>query len=536
MKPVTKENGEVLVSRCAIASPHRLATEAGARSYRQGGNAIDAALTAAIALTVVYPHMCAVGGDLWAIVVDPDGRATVVDGSGVAPAGLSADQLRERYGSMPVTGPDTITVPGAVEGWRQIHELGGRLEWADLFEDAIAMATDGVPIASSLALGIAEEARQIESDDGLRALFASDDTLKSAGDPLVQPELARSLEALAAGGSSELYGGELGARLADGLRRLGSPMSLADLAEHTGKLREPLRADIGDLEILTSPPPSQGLALLQAMLSMKDAEAAGQTGIATLAQIFRLVSADRDRFLADPDVVEVPVEEILSPARIAAIVEEATGPGAADAREGERRPRPGGDTSAVTTVDTDGWAVSLIESVFHSFGSGKLEPTTGILCHNRGAGFSLDPSSPNRLAPGKRPMHTLMPVIARGRDGLLASAGTMGGLGHHQILAQVLSGLAEGLPASEMVSRPRFTVGGLDVDSPKSEIFAEDDLGERNLRGLRASGMRVQIVPPNDESQGHAQIATMEGGVGDAAADPRADGSGEIVERKESPS
>jgi len=492
---------------CAVASPHVLATEAAEAAVRRGGNAIDAALAAAATLTVVYPHNTALGGDLIALVRTPDGAIMCVNASGPAPRAASREAVAERHGgAMPVTGPDTITVPGMIAGWAALRDYGAALPWAAQFEAAIEHAAS-TPVVPGLAHAIAESADLIDADPGLRAVFGG----LRAGDPLRQPALRRTLTRLAADGPMEFYRGELGARLVAGL---DSPVTTADLAAYAVERCAPLSRPYRGLDVHTSPPNSQGLLLLQALLA-EVAEPLG-AGAGRLTEAFVRGIADRERHLADPRFAAVDVESLLDPAR----------PTTAGLPTGT----PSGDTVAIVTADTEGYAVSLIQSLFHGFGSGILEPETGILLHNRGSFFSLDLASPNVLAPGKRPAHTLMPVLvtAQGRPAYVT--GVMGGKAQPQINAQVLMRLLDGATPAEAVAAPRFIVGGLDRDDPTHVLLVEPGLDPAAATALAATRLRQVTLPEGSGSAGHAQAIRV-GEVLEAGSDPRSDGRAAVVTR-----
>jgi oxamate amidohydrolase len=516
------------MTQCAIATPHTLATEAGVAAYRRGGNAVDAALAAAATLSVVYPHMVSIGGDALALLHTPDGRIAGLNGSGAAPAATSPEVLG---GEMPLTGPGTVTVPGAVRTWDSLSQAA-RLPLAAALEAAIVHASEGVPVAGSLARGLEEHAAALAHDPGARDVLFRDGALLREGESLVQPALARSLEAIAALGAEAFYGPQVGGALVEGLRALGSPMTLDDLREHQTDRVEPLSGQFGPDEVLTLPPNSQGYLLLQALAALEQLGAGADPlgrDAAILAELFRLGSLDRDLHLADPRVADVPLERLLSPEHTGRLLERA--------REGvsavwpEPTGRPGGDTVAVVAADAEGNAVSLIQSIFHSFGAKILEPRTGIVCHNRGAFFTLDPSSPNVLAPGKRPAHTLMPVLVR-RDGRLVGVhGTMGGKAQAQIHTQLMLRTARGEDAASAVSAPRWVVGGLDAGDPSDLVLAESRVHTETLEHLAGSGMRVVTLGEVDETVGHSvMIRIAPDGALSAASDPRADGSAAAFE------
>lgn len=511
-------------SRFAIATPHHAATGAGVAAIAEGGNAVDAALTAAVMLAVVYPHMCSTGGDLFAIVRTPDGSVTALNSSGAAPLGIDVAALRRAHGPMPEHGPLTITVPGAVAGWHALWKLGAVLPFPRAFGPGIVSARDGVAVAPSLAGSLAENAERLFGDAGMRRAFARDGYPLAEGDVLVQPELARSLDRIAAEGPDAMYHGDVGAAMVAGLRALGSPMTTDDLVQHRTDIGAPIAARYRGLDVAVVPPNSQGFALLQILRAIEasgiDADPIGPDAV-RLAAAFDAVAKQRDAANADPRFVNVPVDALLADERIAALAGAATVPSATTVAPS----RPTGDTIALVAADADGWAVSLIQSIYDGFGSGILEPSTGIILHNRGNAFSLDPASPNVLAPGKRPSHTLMPVLVH-RDGALAAvSGSMGGGGQPQINAQNLIRVFDlGMTPEEAITAPRWLVGGMALNAGRW-IDVEARVPEAVRRAFVAAGYEVNILEGVDEGVGHAHlIVRRDDGTFDVASDPRADG------------
>jgi gamma-glutamyltranspeptidase/glutathione hydrolase len=512
----------------AIATPHVAATEAGRRAFAAGGNAIDAALAAAAALTVVYPHNCALGGDLFALLRDPDGATVSVNASGPAAAAADAAALRARgLDVMPVTGPETITVPGLVAGWGELHARGGALPWANALAEARTLAAEGVPVARSVGDALAEADLD---DPGMAAVFAPGGTPLAIGKRLRQPALAETLAQLAAEGPRAFYDGELAGRLVGGLRAVGCRLAAGDLREFMPEVGPPLRARFGDLDVQTSPPNSSGVLLLQALLGLEASGVADPLGedAGVLAELLRCGGQDRDRLLGDPRRGDGVVEAFLGEERIASLVRSGVTAAATGAHVEpvavQRHERPMGDTVAVVATDADGRAVSLIQSLFHSFGAGILEPSTGIIMHNRGAFFSLRAGHPNVLAPGKRPAHTLMPALVE-RDGeLLGVLGTMGGRVHAQILAQVLLRVGAGATPQEAVDAPRWIVGGMELGEPDDTLRIEAGVSATTRAALDRAGLRIIDVPRDSEWLGHAQAIWCEPGIA-AGSDRRADGA-----------
>jgi gamma-glutamyltranspeptidase/glutathione hydrolase len=508
--------------RFAIATPHWAATRAGVAAFDAGGNAVDGALAAAVTLAVVYPHMCGVGGDLFALVQAMNGQTIALNASGAAPRAIDARAIRATRDVMPEYGPLTITVPGTVSGWAALAELGSDLPLEHAFQAAITHARDGIPVAPSLASSLTWEPERLFADPGMRAVFTRDGSPLTEGDTLVQTGLATTLEAIAAEGPSILYGGEVGARLVTGLRVAGSPMALEDLASHRAKLDSPIAARYRDLHVSVVPPNSQGFALLEMLLAAErleiDPDPLGPDA-AVLAEVFAAASEDRDRHNADPRHARVPVGPLLDEGHIAALCDQVrTG----RVGVGSRR---AGDTIALATADGDGRAVSLIQSLSSGFGSGILEPSTGVVCHNRGQGFSLDPDSPNVLAGRKRPAHTLMPVLAH-RDGrLVAVTGSMGGGGQPQINFQDLVRVFDlGMDPEAALSAPRWLMGGMDLH-PGRTVELESGVPTWVRQAFERSDFAITLLGERDDRVGHAQlIRVADDGTLVAATDPRADG------------
>jgi gamma-glutamyltranspeptidase/glutathione hydrolase len=513
----------------AVATPHTLATEAAVIAFEQGGNAVDAALAAATTLAVVYPHMCGVGGDLFALVQQPAGDVTAINASGRAPA--EADPTAAAAGGgggMPEHGPLSVTVPGAVSGWHALHAQGANLPWADAFIAAIAYAHGGTNVARSLAETLAEDADRLVDDIGMAEVFFPDGRPAALHEQVRQPALGATLQAIAEGGPSTWYGGEVGARYADGLRALGVPIDLADMAGHRADLGTPLRARFRDVDVLVHPPNSQGFVLLEALrlverLSIDPDPLGADAGV--LAHVLRAAARDRDLHLADPDTMRLHPSTLLDDGHLGAIADTVREgvPGGEDAfhRSGHRS----GDTVALVTADAQGRGVSLIQSLFDGFGAGLLEPATGVVAQNRGACFTLEPGHPNVLAGGKRPAHTLMPVVVQRAGRLEALAGTMGGYAQPQINAMVLVRAIDlAMSPADAVAAPRWLVGGMSQASGAPDVVVEADVATDVLDRLKTAGYRVDTVGERDGSVGHAHLIRVRPDGFDAGSDPRADG------------
>jgi gamma-glutamyltranspeptidase len=516
----------------AVATPHVLATDAATVAFERGGNAIDAALAAAVTLTVVYPHMCGVGGDLFALVQQPAGDVVAINASGRAPAGADPAAAADAGidGAMPAYGPHTVTVPGVVSGWDALLRQGANLRWKDAFTPAIAFAHGGFSVPSSLARTLHEEAARLGGDPGLRGTFFDDEGAPLAGSALVrQPALGTTLRTIAEEGPGTWYGGATGARFVDGLARLGVPISITDMQGHTADLGSPLRARYRDLDVLVHPPNSQGFVLQEILATIErldiDPDPLGPDA-ATIAHVIRAAGRDRDRHLADPDFMRIHPSSLLDEGHIAALVDEVHDgvPGPPMGRASHH-----GDTVALTTADVEGRAVSLIQSLFDGFGAGMMEPGTGVVPQSRGAGFTLHPEHPNVLAPAKRPAHTLMPVVVQ-RDGRFeAVAGTMGGSAQPQIDAMTLIRAFDlGSSPARAVAEPRWLVGGMDPETDPAFVVAEAGVPGTVVDALQRAGYRVDTVNERDSEVGHAHLVRVRDGGLEAGSDPRSDGSAKV--------
>ncbi|WP_214105909.1 gamma-glutamyltransferase [Acrocarpospora catenulata] len=501
-------------SKVALAAPHRAAIDAGRHAVSARGNALDAALAAATALTVVYPHQCALGGDLVALVrqAGPDGpETTAVVSAGAAPAALTSDRLPGP--AMPRQGPHTVTVPGVVAGWQALAGLGARLPLSDSLRYAQGLAERGSTVTDGLRRALDSRGEAVLADPGLRALFAPDGDLLPTGARFTQPALARTLAHLADDPAS-FYHGEIAERLVAGLRATGGLHTAADFAAHQAEVVPALSARIGQDTWWAAPPPTAGPLLL----GVASAAASGSLLDACLRAI-----QVRASHLGDPRTAPVNIPAILALNPLAL----ATAPGS--------EPPAHGDTVAISASDDSGLSVVLIQSVFQTFGAGLLEPETGIVLHNRGAAFSLDPAGPARLTPGSRPPHTLCPLIVDSPDGVLA-IGCQGGRAQPWILAQVAPVLLAdpGKDPAEVLAEPRWVVGDVDLGHDRTTLVAEPGL-DAVLRAARSMGLPVDERTGPEDIAGHVQLTRRRVGPDgttrlDAASDPRADGAGELIE------
>jgi gamma-glutamyltranspeptidase/glutathione hydrolase len=441
-----------------------------------------------------------------------------VSSSGRVPAAVDPAAVRREHRDMPVRGPVPITVPGVVAGWRAVYDLGAVRPWGDAFTRAIGFANDGMRVSTGVAETLAEPGASFASDPGLGSIFFPGGAPATTGSTVVQPALGATLAAIATQGADALYRGEVGRAYVGGLRAAGSPMTIDDLASHRPVVLPPIRAAYQDLHVAVAPPNSQGFVLLQILSLVErigiDPDPLGADA-GMLARVFAAAAADRDRHLADPDRMAVHPSTLLDDGHLAGLADELR-----SAHPVTPHGRPDGDTIALVTADAEGFAVSLIQSLFWGFGSGICDPATGIVAHNRGACFTLEPGHPNAFAPGVRPAHTLMPVIAHDDRGHMAVAGTMGGYAQPQINAQTLLHLFGGALPADAVAAPRWAVER-DAGAP---VTIESDVPEPAQASIGSAGFELTVVPERSSDLGHAQLIRVrpEGFV--AGSDPRSDG------------
>jgi gamma-glutamyltranspeptidase/glutathione hydrolase len=526
--------------RGVVASPHPLATLAGLQAMLHGGTAVDAAVAAGAAIAVLYPHMTGLGGDsFWLCWDAPRRRLRGLAACGAA-AALATPALYRARGleAIPSRGPlAAITVPGAVDGLWQAHtwsraELGSPLGWGDLLGDAIRHAADGIAVPPCLSRVTARATDLLAraEEPAFRALgrtYLVEGAAPVAGDRLAQPELARTLECLAREGGRAFYEGELAGALGRACAAAGSPLRAADLAAHRSRWVTPLTVPYRGGVAASLPPPCQGMALL-AILGILDALDVAGSGpdsadyVHLVVEATKLAFGDRDRWLADPEVVDVPVARLLDPgylhARGKLIRADAAAPGPV--------PSSLGDTIACVTVDAAGNAVSLIQSLYYEWGSGVIAGETGVVLQNRGSFFSLNPAHPNALAPGKRPFHTLTPFMWLAGERPALIAGTMGGEGQPQTLAAVTTRVLDfGLDVQAAVEAPRW-VYGRTWGTPTRALSLEGRFGAGVAEALRGRGHDVRVLDPWSDTLGHAQAILWDEarGLWTGAGDPRADG------------
>ncbi len=544
----------VFASRGMVACAHYLATQAGLQILTQGGNAIDAAIAANVAMTVVYPSTCSAGGDVFTLIWNEKSRKLyALNGSGRAPQGMTPELFAAQgYKEIPERGPLTITVPGAVDGWFEALERFGTLPAESVFGRAIAFAEEGVPITSKLSGWLNQAAAPVlkrwESSAGV---YLPDNRIPKTGDVFRQPNLAKTYRMLAKEGRDAFYKGPIAREITDYVKRSGGVLDIEDMQDHHSDWVEPISTNYRGYDVFEFSPNSQGLTALE-MLNIIEGYNLKSMGYQTpeylhiMLEAKKLAFADRDQYISDPDFVDVPVERLISKEyaglQRARIDLQKAMPRVAAGLENE------GDTMYLCVADGEGNVVSLIQSLYFGFGSGVVGGDTGVMMQNRGSYFSLDPRHVNYLQPGKRTMHTLMPAMIL-RDGTpFMAVGTMGGDAQPQIHVQLLSSILDfGFNVQQAIDAPRWRSGRMRINplSGKRDIIPGqrevDGYLERNMvevvmmesrfpEGvpylLDVLGHRTNIVGPWDDGMGHAQAIQINssGHYFEGAADPRCDG------------
>ena len=517
-------------TRGMVVAPHHLAAQSGLAILREGGNAIEAMVAAAATIAVVYPHMNAIGGDGFWIVRAPDSPPIAIDACGAAAARAAPEWYRSRgHDAIPARGPLAAnTVAGTVSGWEAALAIGGRRDGTvpleRLLADAVHYAEYGVPVTASQHANTRGKRTDLEAVPGFAQQFLPGGAVPAVGDRFVNERLARTFRRLARDGLDSFYRGPLADSIAADLARAGSPVSGDDLAQHRARTSAPLELVLRHGTAYNFPPPTQGLSSLMILGIF---ERLGVTEAEGFAHLHALVEASkqafmvRDREICDPAYMRSRPERFLAPEVLDAAA------AAIDPSRALPWPRPpsAGDTVWMGAVDGAGRAVSFIQSVYWEFGSGVVLEETGIQWQNRGSSFRLDDGALNRLAPGRKPFHTLNPALFLFRDGRTMPYGTMGGEGQPQTQAAVLTRYGYfGQGLQEAVSAPRWLLGRT-WGEESTTLKLESRIDASVVEALRAAGHEVEVVGAFDEMMGHAgALVHHPHGVIEGAADPRSDG------------
>lgn len=517
--------------RGMVTAPHHLASEAGLRVLREGGDAIEATIAMAAALAVVYPHMTAIGGDGFWLVAQPGQAPVAIDACGGA-AAAATPELYAKHGhdSVPWRGPLAAnTVAGTISGWGEAfavsREWGGTLPMSRLVEDAAWHAEHGFAVTLSQQALTAAKAPELRASSGFTGTFMPAGEAPREGSLMAFPAMARTLRRIGAEGPESFYRGALARDIAADLAAVGSPVSADDLARHRASRRQALSVPVAGASLFNFPPPTQGLASLM-ILALFDrlgvTEAEGFAHIHGLVEATKQAFIVRDRIIGDPgSMVEDPALW-LQPNRLDALATRI------DRQQALGWPRPAepGDTVWLGAIDGQGRAASFIQSIYFEFGSGCVLPETGFVWQNRGASFLLTGEGPRRIGPGRKPFHTLNPAMAQFEDGRIMVYGTMGREGQPQTQSALFSRYAmfgQGLQAA--ITAPRWLLGKTWGENSVT-LKLESRFNPAIVAQLQAAGHDIELVEPFTSTMGHAgAIVRHPDGVLEGATDPRSDGA-----------
>ncbi len=507
-----------------VATSQPLAAQAGLQALMAGGTAADAAIAAAATLAVVEPMSTGLGGDAFALVYwAADHRVYGLNASGRAPRAATVEALRSLgHTRMPRQGILAVTVPGSAAGWADLLARFGRLGLDRALQPAIRYATEGYPVSPIIARQWQEAMPLLEADDEALRVFMPGGRAPRAGERFLCPELAASLRRVAEDGPAAVYGGELARAIAATSQELGGLLNEEDLAAHTSTWVEPIHITYRGRRVYECPPNGQGITALMALNILSGYELgslayASPEAFHLKMEAVKLAMTDSARYVADPAQSAVPVAGLLSP-------------GYADERRAlisrQRAidaPLPGtpttGHTVLICTADAEGNAVSFINSLSSNFGSGIVARGTGIMLQNRGAGFTLDPTHPNCLAPGKRSFHTIIPGMVTQDGDLSMCYGVMGGLNQAQGHTQVLTNIVDhGMDPQQALDAPRFRFDG------GNRFGIEPGLGRSLYAALRRLGHVLTCDDPQKFGGGQVILVDPESGAYRAGSDPRKDG------------
>ncbi|HEX6034526.1 MAG TPA: gamma-glutamyltransferase family protein [Anaerolineales bacterium] len=541
--PVYGRNGIVSTSQ-------PLATAAGLEILAKGGNAADAAVAAGAALNVTEPTSTGIGGDMFALYYSADTkRVAALNGSGRAPAALTLDRLKKegfsvRHG-VPPFHAHTVTVPGACAGWFDLIEKHGSLSMAAILAPAIRLASEGFPVSpiTSHAWKRGAQAQLRSAPNGHELTI--DGRGPKPGEIFRNPNLARTFEIVATGGKETFYEGEIAEAIVRVIREAGGCMAAGDLASHISTWEEPISVIYRGLRVYECPPNGQGITALIALnilegFDLPSLESLSVERLHLMIESMRLAFADSCWYVADPKFSKVPVTELLSK-EYAAERRKLIHKHRATIDPKHGAPVNSSNTVYLSVVDRFGNACSFINSNYWGFGTGIVPKGFGFTLHNRGHNFRLDPNHPNRLEPGKRPYHTIIPAMVtrlpspntRGAgsevesdgESLYASCGVMGGFMQPQGHVQVLSALVDdGLDPQSALDLPRFCI---DVEEAGGRVALEEGIPENVMAELERLGHPVYPVSGYDRSlfgRGQVILRDAETGVLCAGSDPRADG------------
>ena len=467
----------VVASHGMVATAHPLASQVGLDILKQGGSAVDAAIAANAALGVLEPNNCGIGGDLFAIVWSAkDKKLYGLNASGRSPRGLTAEKLKAVLGdnkNIPLYGPLSVSVPGTVDGWFELHKRFGKLAMKSLLAPGIRYAREGAPVPQVIAYSWQEAVRRLEASkstiqefDNFRRTFLINQLAPKEGQLFKNPDLAATYEKIASGGRDAFYKGDIAGAMDQYARKTGMYLRKEDLAAHKSTWVDPVSVNYRGYDVYELPPNGQGISVLQ-MLNILEAYDLKKMGhnsadyLHVLTEAKKLAFEDRARFYADPEFSKIPLSWLLSEEYATQRRKLIDPKQAAKRIDSSAPPLREGDTTYLTVADDEGNMVSLIQSNMLEFGSGMVPDGLGFVFHNRGTSFNLQPGHANEYKPGKRPFNTIIPAFVLKDGKPFLSFGVMGGAMQPQGHVQILCNLIDfGMNVQEAGDAARFSHSG----------------------------------------------------------------------------
>lgn len=500
-------------TRGMVVSGHSLASIAGLRALERGGTVVDAFIATSAALSVVLPQATSLGGDAFILYRDGKVRKTIgLNASGHAPKQATPDKFPK---GMVARGALAPSVPGMIRGWERMHEKYGKLPFASLLEPAIDIAERGHPLSRVLAAGLDLFEAEVKADPGCAALYMPGGRKMKAGEIVRQPALAASLRQIAESGAKAYYEGPIAASIGAYCAKNGGLLSAEDFRGYEPEWVEPLSTLYRGLKVSVMPPNSYGVLMLLQLNALSgidgnDLAADDARRLGYLITAMRAAFAEGQHHIADPRIKPAPIAKLLS--------EETTRKLQQSVRDGTARAKVAGrgGTSCIAIADGDGNAITVVQSVFHVFGAAFLDPGTGILMNNRMMGFTTDPAHASVVAPGKRPSHTLNPVVVEAGDRVKYLMATPGGPSQTMTLVQILTNLVDrGIELTAAIEAPRWS---LDL---KGETLIEEAYPAELVARLAAIGHKAKHASGSSYFGSVKAIEVLPNGVLAGAADSR---------------
>ncbi|PPI87686.1 gamma-glutamyltransferase [Candidatus Pantoea edessiphila] len=516
-----------------VVTPHHLASGTALTILKEGGNAIEAIVAAAATMSVVYPHMNGLGGDGFWLIVPPQGKPIAIDASGAA-GSLANINFYNNCSVIPNRGiKAALTVAGTLSGWKEALCISSEfkkksklISLSSLLNDAIIYAIDGIPVTTSQFNATKMKIIELKKQPGFAKTFLSKGEIPKVGSRFLQPELARTLKQISEEGIDTFYRGNLSRYLAKQMSKLKIPITLQDLEQHHALRYTPFHISHSKGIIWNTMPPTQGLASLLILGIIDQLDMVNADKIQTIHRIVEATKKAfvlRNKYITDPRYMIKNIQTFLSKENLINLANQIDDKKASIWNHRGYYPN---DTVWMGAIDKEGLAVSFIQSIYHEFGSGVVIPNTGIIWHNRGVAFSLNPKHILSLIPGKKPFHTLSPAAARLHDNRIIVYGSMGGDGQPQIQATIFARyVIQNIQLQKSITMPRWIFGRTWGDSSDS-LKIEKRFGLNTVKKLEYLGHKIEILPAFSEEVGHAgAIVRHNNGILEGASDPRCNGS-----------